>query len=356
MENMKNKEDELVGLFRSRLGNFQMDVRDGFWESLQKDLPDAAISVVSGKGKKVLWLYRVSVAASVLLLLGVGSVAIWHFSPKEEIQHVFTQVQSLGPQPILPIEVPHASVEAFAEEDEPVREVDSDSSVTQHQPDNRIAVRFSFTMSECHAHGSCNAGRTFVAGGNAKKEDAQTSSDNFIEQDEALVVSCSGNAAAETRKGGKWALKISVGSALPKGDFSAPVMAGISVEHSLNKKVSLETGLQYQALPAKGNWEALHVLAIPAKMNVVLGRRDKWLCYASLGGALEKVLEKNLDEDPLRLSVSAGVGISYKVNNRFSVFAEPMVLHHFHTDTSIKSLRTERATNMNLLCGVRMQY
>lgn len=354
MENMKNK-DELVGLFRSRLGDSQMDVRDGFWESLQKDLPDAATTVVPGKRKKMLWLYRVSVAASVLLLLGVGSVAIWHFSPKEEIQHAFTQVQNLGPQPVLPVEVPHASAEASVAEYESVREGDSDSSAMQHQPDNRIAVRLSFTMSEYHAHGSYNTGSQIVVSRNVK-EDAQFFSDNFIEQAEALVVSNSDNAVAETEQGGKWALKISVGSALPKGDFLAPVMAGISVEHSLNKKVSLETGLQYHALSAKGNREVLNVLAIPAKMNVVLGQRDKWLCYASLGGALEKVLEKNFDEDPLRLSVSAGIGISYKINDRFSVFAEPMVSHHFHTDASIKSLRTERATNMNLLCGVRIQY
>lgn len=354
MENMKNK-DELAGLFRSRLGNSQMEVREGFWESLQKDLPDAATPAVSGKGRKMLWLYRVSVAASVLLFLGASSVAIWYFSPEEEIQHAFTQVQNLGPRPVLPVEMPQASVEALAEEDESVSAGDDDSSAVQNQPDSRIAVRFSFTMRECRAHGSYHPGSHFVASANVK-EDGQTFSDNFMEQDDAMAVSGSGHAAAETEKGGKWALKISVGSALPKGDFPAPVMAGISVAHRLNKKISLEAGLQYQSLPAKGNREALNVLAMPAKMNVVLGQRDKWLCYASLGGAVEKVLEKNFDEDPLRLSVSAGIGISYKVNNRFSVFAEPMVSHHFDTDTSIKSLRTERATNMNLLCGVRMQY
>lgn len=354
MENMKNK-DELVGFFRSRLGNSQMEVREGFWESLQKDLPDAAIPAVLGKRKKILWLYRASVAASVLLLLGVSSVAIWNFSPKEEIQHAFTQVQNLDPRPVLPIEMPQASVEAFAEDDESVSGEDNDFSAMQNQPDSRIAVRFSFTMREYHAHGSYNLGSHFVASGNVK-EDGQTFSDNFMEQDDAMVVSSSGNAADGMKKCGKWALKVCAGSALPKGDFLAPVMVGFSVEHSLNKRVSLESGLQYHSLPAKGDLDFLNVLAIPAKMNVMLGQRNKWVCYASLGGAVEKVLEKNFDEDPLRLSVSAGIGISYKVNHRFSVFAEPMVSHHFDTDTPIKSLRTERATNMNLLCGVRMQY
>lgn len=78
--------------------------------------------------------------------------------------------------------------------------------------------------------------------------------------------------------------------------------------------------------------------------------------YASAGAAIEKVLEKFFSEDLLRLSIFIGMGVAYKIYNRFSVFAEPMFSHHFPTDTHISNLRTERATNMNLLCGVRMTY
>ena len=56
------------------------------------------------------------------------------------------------------------------------------------------------------------------------------------------------------------------------------------------------------------------------------------------------------------LSVAAGVGVRYRLNDRFALFAEPSVSHHFGTDSETGTLRTERPTNLNLLCGVRMTY
>lgn len=44
------------------------------------------------------------------------------------------------------------------------------------------------------------------------------------------------------------------------------------------------------------------------------------------------------------------------MNDRFALFAEPSVSHHFDTDSQTRTLRTERPTNLNLLCGVRMTY
>lgn len=60
--------------------------------------------------------------------------------------------------------------------------------------------------------------------------------------------------------------------------------------------------------------------------------------------------------EPVQLSVAAGVGVRYKLSDRFALFAEPLVSHHFDTESETKTLRTERATNLNLLCGVRMTY
>jgi len=39
-----------------------------------------------------------------------------------------------------------------------------------------------------------------------------------------------------------------------------------------------------------------------------------------------------------------------------ALFAEPSVSHHFDSDASTRTLRTERALNVNLLCGLRMTY
>ena len=44
--------DEITGLFRSRLAGAEMTVREDFWEGLQRDLP----SPVAAKGRRPLFL------------------------------------------------------------------------------------------------------------------------------------------------------------------------------------------------------------------------------------------------------------------------------------------------------------
>ena len=108
--------DEITGLFRSRLSGAEMTVRDGFWEELKGDLSrvetdatntSAAVAFgqagnLSGQKQKRSVLtprfYRVAAAASVVLVLGAASAAFWYFSPKDEIQEAFTKVATLTPE------------------------------------------------------------------------------------------------------------------------------------------------------------------------------------------------------------------------------------------------------------------
>ena len=61
--------DEITGLFRSRLAGAEMTVREGFWEKLQEDVASPAAS-----RKKAAFLspkyYRIAAAASVIFVLG----------------------------------------------------------------------------------------------------------------------------------------------------------------------------------------------------------------------------------------------------------------------------------------------
>lgn len=79
------RNDEITGLFRSRLAGAEMTVREGFWEKLQEDVASPAAS-----RKKAAFLspkyYRIAAAASVIFVLGGVSAAFWFFSPKEEIR------------------------------------------------------------------------------------------------------------------------------------------------------------------------------------------------------------------------------------------------------------------------------
>mgnify|MGYP000812218867 FL=1 len=165
------------------------------------------------------------------------------------------------------------------------------------------------------------------------------------------------DALLKYQKSRKWALKAALGTSLPKGDYNMPLTAGVTVERSLNNWLALETGVQYNRLHAD---RTLHTLGIPVKLNMTLASISKVDLYATIGGTAEKCIagarDNGFDAEPVQLSVAAGIGVRYKLNDRFALFAEPSVSHHFDTDSDTRTLRTERPVNLNLLCGLRMTY
>ena len=83
---MKKENDEITDLFRARLADTGMNVRDGFWEELLQDIP------VACQHRRRLLLFRVAAAASVLLVLAASSATFLYFSPKEEMEEAFTKI------------------------------------------------------------------------------------------------------------------------------------------------------------------------------------------------------------------------------------------------------------------------
>ena len=83
---MKKENDEITDLFRTRLADAGMSVRDGFWEELSQDIP------VACQHRRRILLFRVAAAASVLLVLAASSATFLYFSPKEEMEEAFTKI------------------------------------------------------------------------------------------------------------------------------------------------------------------------------------------------------------------------------------------------------------------------
>ena len=385
--------DEITGLFRSRLAGAEMTVRDGFWEGLQSDLSkagsdvtDASAAVASGQaanlsGQKqrgaVLTprFYRVAAAASVVLVLGAASAAFWYFSPKEEIQEAFTKVATLTPEGSLNGDVVQEKFPSIHDANptaqKPGHKHPGQSSSTavlasNDEEDESVSVTVSITITQRVYGNNHQQGGNALYGQNAS---TQNGSDYHATTDPANTTPDTDSNVRSKRKGaalasadaaGKkqnWAFKAGVGTSLPKGDFGMPFTANVSAERRLNKHFSLEAGLQYNRLDAD---HTIHTLAVPVKLNAMLASSSKVDFYATLGGAAEKCIagagDNGFGAEPIQLSVAAGLGIRYKLNDRIALFAEPTVSHHFDTDSQTKTLHTERSTNLNLLCGVRMTY
>ena len=384
--------DEITGLFRSRLAGAEMTVRDGFWEKLQGDLSkagadatDASAAVASGQAANLSGqkqksfiltprFYRVAAAASVVLVLGAASAAFWYFSPKEEIQEAFTKVATLTPEGSLNGDAVQEKFPSIHDTNPTVQKPghkhpgQSSSTValaSSGEEDESVSVTVSITIRQ-RIYGNHQQGGNGMYGQNASTQNGNgyhvttdpvntppgTDSNAHSKRTDAALAST--NVAGKKQN---WAFKAGIGTSLPKGDFGMPFTANFSAERRLNKHFSLEAGLQYNRLDGD---HALHTLAVPVKLNAMLASNSKVDFYATLGGAAEKCIagaeDNGFGAEPIQLSIAAGLGVRYKLNDRIALFAEPTVSHHFDTDSQTKTLRTERPTNLNLLCGVRMTY
>lgn len=366
------EKDEMTDLFRTRLSGVEMEVRGDFWNTLQHDL-----SLKETERRKWLPLspryYRVAAAASVLFVLGAASAAFWYLSPKDEIKEAFTQVAALTPEASLNGDIVQESFPSIHQTD-PVADKPGTRQPASGTPaaltadaedDESVSLRVSITITQ-RVYGQQPVAGNGYFGSRHPMQNGMYQTSTATDAAAGSEVDAPKSAAAQEAAAGSgeslkprhWALKAAVGTSLPKSVFDSPFTAGVTVERRLNKALALEVGLQYNCLPADDR--TLHTLAVPVKLNALLASSSKVDFYATVGGAVEKCIagapDNGFKAEPLQLSLAAGVGVRYKMNDRFALFAEPSVSHHFDTDSSTRTLRTERPVNLNLLCGVRMTY
>ena len=341
---MRDK-SEITDLFKSRLEHAELEVRDGFWETLERDVAASSSSPFVRPVRRRMYRWAAA-AAAVLLVLGI-TMAVWRKPAPQEAREASRHLASVEAQepetraPETPAPPVRASVVAQAEpsDGEPVS-VHVSITITQRQYGGHPQVR--------------RADNSLFPAGEGYRETGDGASRAAMQDDGVTVEDC-----ATLLKHPRWALKAGIGTSLPKGGFRAPLTAGLSVERRLSKRLSLETGVQYSRL-AEARGETLHTLGIPVRLNVLLAGNDKVDFYALAGGAVEKCVagapDNSFEAEPVQCSVMAGLGVRYKMNDRLALFAEPTVSHHFDSDASTLSLRTERPTNLNLLCGLRMAF
>ena len=350
---MKKENDEITDLFRTRLADAGMTVRDGFWEELSQDIP------VACQHRRRLIFFRVAAAASVLLVLAASSATFWYLSPKEEMEEAFTKIVvansgRMDGDGVRANQLPTAM--------EPVLPKPAPKSfgLLSQYPEEGASVSISFSMSFSFSATTStgNGNRYGNQGRNGYWQANNGNTEPSAAQEEKYTTGTP--APVENVKKHRWALKAQMGTALPAEDgaYKMPISAGVTVERKLNDYLGIETGLLYSNLRSEG--QHLHYLGIPLKANITLMDTKKIDLYATVGGVADKCIagapDNSFKEEPIQLAVTAGIGITYKINDRLAVFAEPGVSHHFKTDSKLATVRTKRPTNFNLLCGLRMTY
>ena len=141
---------------------------------------------------------------------------------------------------------------------------------------------------------------------------------------------------------------------------------GISVSKQLNERLSLESGLVYTYLSSNvttslsgSQYQHLHYLGIPLKLDITLAENERWQFYTSVGTMLEHSLygkrgSTNLHLNDWQWSVNGGLGLQYKFTKHMGLYIEPGVNYYFSNGSDVPSLRTESPFSFNLQLGVRI--
>lgn len=372
--------DELKDLFRLRLEGAERPVREGFWEELQGALTPAQGAEAAASGLKARTLLDASrrgastrwvkVAASLLLLLGSATLLLWLTQPQVERMPVASSAEeemadSFGLQsaaasvddcsraeeastvsPLLAAQsLVHQRGAAMAREARVANLSPGDDEELVHV---QVTIRIQEQGYLPHTRSSWQKASTDTHATSTASTSQQVEGQRNRELDEAERQSPSS----------LWALKAGFGSGLAKGDAHLPFTASVTAERQLNTRIGVEAGLRYNCLPHRG--ATYHTIQIPARLHCLLAASDKWALYALAGGSAEKCVagapSNSFTAEPVRLAVEGGVGVRYRLSDRLALFVEPTVSHHFSTDSANSSLRTERPTNFNLLCGLRVNY
>lgn len=356
--------DELKQMFHARLGDAELPVNEGLWDDLQAAIGPSSLQPKTWHA--VRWL---KVAASLLLLLGAASVLLWLTQPQDDGVPLAIVSDEGKTFPVIPEPVTVA-----------VNGEDKTSSSAEHK------IQLTDNCQRQSAHTTSLSGGVHLAGLSATDENGldKEEEDEMVHvqvririQEKGFLphstptrqtafssnhqpsVADDASTSQDLPNGSPvWALKAAVGTSLSKGDAHAPFTASLTAERKLNKYLAVEAGLQYHCLPHRGT--TYHLIAVPARLQCLLAASHRMELYALAGGSAEKCVSgapsNSFSSEPVRLAVEGGVGVRYRLSDQLALFAEPTLSHHFSTDSTNSSLRSERPTNFNLLCGLRMGF
>ncbi|MDR3118478.1 MAG: porin family protein [Mediterranea sp.] len=347
---MKKKKDELTHLFRTRLENTEIPVREGFWEKLQQDIPVAVIS------RRRQTAYRFSAAASVLFMLAGASAAFWYFSPKEKIANAFTQASvstgtagKTGKDATLVSPAPAASSKSAV--------------VTEERPDEgSFSVSYTISFSFSSSSSSTAGTQSRTANGYEENTSFAGRFDRDGHTDPQATEETSPDESVKGEKHGRtWSAGVFVSGGLLDSrtrsphavKHEQPFSVGLSVRKELSDRWGLESGCVYTRLKSE---RPLHYIGIPVKADLGFYKNKRVNLYASAGGMVEKCVGGDPLPAPLQFSLNTALGVQYKLTDRLSLYAEPGLSYHFDDGSPVVTVRKEKPLNINLLCGVRVTY
>lgn len=154
-----------------------------------------------------------------------------------------------------------------------------------------------------------------------------------------------------------------------------PLRFGLSLRYGIGSRWSIESGLSYSyhksdMTSLSGDSEVtteqwLSYVGIPLNVGYQIWSGSRFGFYISAGGMVEKMVKgsrttqtatENVSIRPLQFSLNGAVGAEFRINQLFSLYAEPGLSYHFDNGSPVPTIYQDEPLNLNLNVGLRFSF
>ncbi len=173
------------------------------------------------------------------------------------------------------------------------------------------------------------------------------------------------------------------GQIVRKTHHSLPLTYSLSLRYQANKRIGLESGLQYTRLNSLfqtgeganriDEKQRIDYLGVPLKVSYRIWTGKHVGIYTSAGVTLEIPVKSTVTTDyilnnqpqlsgshhldvPLQWSTGAGIGVQYNITPSISIFAEPGVQYYIPDGSGFETYRTQHPFTITIPAGLRFTW
>ena len=173
------------------------------------------------------------------------------------------------------------------------------------------------------------------------------------------------------------------GQIVRKTHHSLPLTYSLSLRYQANKRIGLESGLQYTRLNSLfqtgeganriDEKQRIDYLGVPLKVSYRIWTGKHVGIYTSAGVTLEIPVKQAVTtkyilnnqpqlsgshhlDVPLQWSTGAGIGVQYNITPSISIFAEPGVQYYIPDGSGFETYRTQHPFTITIPAGLRFTW
>ena len=366
-------DEQWIQEMRQKMVSYRRPAPELSWEEI-----DRALAISKARKARLLWLRRMTAAAVVLLIAGIG---YWRFM-RDDTEAMHPTTASVSNQP----------------QDENYRDRSRDLASSQHHgPAPVILAKTSQTLSTTSSSVPESEAATTIPAEDtvnttSTNENKQPHTDGKEEEevkpkewtypviypsdlhqrrlmDSRLMakVYVSSTMAGNLKE-------LNIGSSSPIRNVESPentaqtkqhirhhqpLRFGLSLRYRLNDRWNVESGLSYTRLLSEITTmvddkttvteQRLNYIGLPLNISFDLWKSCNFGLYISAGG----MIEKSLDTSPWQFSFNGTAGVEYKLTGFFSLYAEPGLGYYFKDGSSTPTIYQDYPLYFNLSFGLR---